>query len=61
MAVHRLILDAARHVHDDAETPGPALLAGAAAAIGSFDGVHRGHREVIGRAVAAAKREQKPA
>jgi riboflavin kinase/FMN adenylyltransferase len=28
--------------------------AGRAIAIGSFDGVHRGHREVIGRAVAAA-------
>lgn len=59
--VHRLSLDAGRHVHDDAETPGPALPSGAAAAIGSFDGVHLGHRQVIGLAVDAARRKGKPA
>ncbi len=63
--VHRLSLDAERHVRDEAETRGPAqpsgLPAGASAAIGSFDGVHLGHRQVIGLAVEAAKRENKPA
>jgi riboflavin kinase/FMN adenylyltransferase len=59
--VHRLSLDADRHVHDDAETRGPAFPAGASAAIGSFDGVHLGHRQVIGLAVEAARREGKPA
>lgn len=59
--VHRLSLDAERHVHDDAEPRVSALPEGAAAAIGSFDGVHLGHRQVIGLAVDAAKRDGKPA
>ncbi len=59
--VHRLSLDAERHVHDDAEPRARSLPEGAAAAIGSFDGVHLGHRQVIGLAVDAAKRDGKPA
>jgi riboflavin kinase/FMN adenylyltransferase len=39
-------------VHDDA--PQVARLRGAVAAIGNFDGVHRGHRAVIDAAVARA-------
>jgi riboflavin kinase/FMN adenylyltransferase len=41
-----------RVVHDDA--PGAAAFKGAVAAIGNFDGVHRGHRAVIDAAVARA-------
>src|SRR6185312_10885805 len=39
--------------HRDALDPGP--LAGAVVAIGNFDGVHRGHRAVIGAARARAE------
>ncbi|WP_443747889.1 riboflavin biosynthesis protein RibF [Asticcacaulis solisilvae] len=59
--VHRLSLDAERHVHDDAEPRALPLPEGASAAIGSFDGVHLGHRQVIGLAVEAARRDGKPA
>jgi riboflavin kinase / FMN adenylyltransferase len=38
----------------------PEGLAGAVVAIGNFDGVHRGHRAVIGRALALARRLGKP-
>ena len=35
----------------------PAALKGAALAIGNFDGVHRGHQQVLSEAAAIAKRE----
>ena len=35
----------------------PSDLKGAALAIGNFDGVHRGHQEVLGEAIKIAKRE----
>lgn len=38
----------------------PERLKGAVLAIGNFDGVHRGHRAVIGRALALARRLGKP-
>ena len=38
----------------------PEALAGAVVAIGNFDGVHRGHRAVIARAQALARRLGKP-
>jgi riboflavin kinase / FMN adenylyltransferase len=38
----------------------PKALAGAVVAIGNFDGVHRGHRAVIARAQALARRLGKP-
>ena len=46
-------------VRDDA--PGVAALKGAVAAIGNFDGVHRGHRVVIDAALARAKAIGAPA
>jgi riboflavin kinase/FMN adenylyltransferase len=46
-------------VHDDA--PQVAAFRGAVAAIGNFDGVHRGHRAVIDPAVARAKAIGAPA
>jgi riboflavin kinase / FMN adenylyltransferase len=39
----------------------PPDLKGAALAIGNFDGVHRGHQEVLGEAIRIAKREQRRA
>src|SRR5690349_6755640 len=48
-----------RVVHDDA--PGADAFKGAVAAIGNFDGVHRGHRAVIDAAVARAAALQGPA
>ena len=38
----------------------PAALRGAVVAVGNFDGVHRGHAAVIGRAQALARRLGKP-
>src|SRR5262245_18889503 len=46
-------------VHDDA--PQVAAFRGAVAAIGNFDGVHRGHRAVIDPAVARARAIGAPA
>jgi riboflavin kinase / FMN adenylyltransferase len=46
-------------VHDD--EPRIALLKGAIAAIGNFDGVHRGHRAVIDAAIARARALDCPA
>ena len=43
----------------DPQTP-PAGLVGAVAAIGHFDGLHRGHRGVIARAQALAKKLGRP-
>jgi riboflavin kinase/FMN adenylyltransferase len=48
-----------RVVHDDA--PEAAAFKGAVAAIGNFDGVHRGHRAVIEAAVARAAALASPA
>ena len=38
----------------------PEALRGAVVAIGNFDGVHRGHQAVLGRALEAAEAEGKP-
>ena len=38
----------------------PDQLRGAVVAIGNFDGVHRGHQAVLGRALEAAELEHKP-
>jgi len=37
------------------QTPATAIPKGAVVAMGNFDGVHRGHRAVIGAAVDMAK------
>ncbi len=39
----------------------PPLLAGGVVALGNFDGFHLGHQAVVGRAVARAKAEGRPA
>jgi riboflavin kinase/FMN adenylyltransferase len=41
--------------------PLPLALRGAVIALGNFDGFHRGHQAVVGRAVARAKAEGRPA
>ncbi|WP_116090419.1 bifunctional riboflavin kinase/FAD synthetase [Sphingomonas crusticola] len=46
-------------LHSDA--PLPPALRGAVIALGNFDGFHRGHQAVVGRAVARAKAEGRPA
>jgi riboflavin kinase/FMN adenylyltransferase len=47
-------------VHHGAKPP-PAALSGAVVAIGNFDGVHLGHRAVIGAAIARARALGRPA
>jgi riboflavin kinase / FMN adenylyltransferase len=47
-------------VHRGTSRPGPALV-GAVVAIGNFDGVHRGHRAVIGAALERARALGRPA
>jgi riboflavin kinase/FMN adenylyltransferase len=42
-------------------TPLPAPLRGGVVAIGNFDGVHRGHQAVLGRALDEARRRNVPA
>ncbi len=44
----------------DASASPPPALQGAVVAIGNFDGLHRGHFAVIGRAEAMAEREGRP-
>jgi len=44
-----------------ATSPLPAQLRGGVVAIGNFDGVHRGHRAVLERALAEARRRGAPA
>ena len=39
----------------------PPQLAGGIVALGNFDGVHLGHQAVVGRAVARARAEGRPA
>jgi riboflavin kinase/FMN adenylyltransferase len=39
----------------------PALLRGGIVALGNFDGFHKGHQAVVGRAVARARAEGRPA
>lgn len=39
----------------------PAQLRGGVAALGNFDGFHRGHQAVVGRAIARARAEGRPA
>lgn len=58
--IHHLSLDAKRYVQDQPDASATDLPEGAAAAIGSFDGVHTGHQQVIASAVAAAKASGKP-
>ena len=41
--------------------PLPPALRGAVIALGNFDGFHRGHQAVVGRAIARAKAESRPA
>ncbi|WP_442678734.1 bifunctional riboflavin kinase/FAD synthetase [Sphingomonas sp. ASY06-1R] len=43
------------------DQPLPPELRGAVIALGNFDGFHRGHQAVVGRAVARAKAEGRPA
>jgi riboflavin kinase/FMN adenylyltransferase len=43
------------------DVPLPPALRGAVIALGNFDGFHRGHQAVVGRAVARAKAEGRPA
>ena len=45
----------------DGGSPVPAHLAGGIVALGNFDGFHLGHQAVVGRAVARARAEGRPA
>lgn len=58
--IHHLSLDSRRYVQDEPEPAASDLPEGAAAAIGSFDGAHKGHQQVIASAVAAAKASGRP-
>jgi riboflavin kinase/FMN adenylyltransferase len=49
-------------VHDDLQNAtAPHALTGSVVALGNFDGVHRGHRVVIGHAIALARKLGRPA
>ena len=48
-------------VHLPADSPLPPHLRGGVVAIGNFDGVHRGHQAVLGRALEEAARRGAPA
>jgi riboflavin kinase/FMN adenylyltransferase len=43
------------------DLPAPAALCGGVVALGNFDGFHLGHQAVVGRAVARARAEGRPA
>ncbi|WP_404335324.1 bifunctional riboflavin kinase/FAD synthetase [Sphingomonas sp. MMS12-HWE2-04] len=45
----------------DSGSPVPAPLRGAIVALGNFDGFHLGHQAVVGRAIARARAEGRPA
>ena len=45
----------------DGNLPAPAELRGGVVALGNFDGFHLGHQAVVGRAVARARAEGRPA
>ena len=47
--------------HLSGSSPLPAHLRGGVVAIGNFDGVHRGHQAVLGRALEEARRRDVPA
>jgi riboflavin kinase/FMN adenylyltransferase len=45
----------------DGDARAPAHLRGGVVALGNFDGFHRGHQAVVGRAIARARSEGRPA
>ena len=52
-------MSAARIIRDGAHLPPE--VQGAAVTVGTFDGVHRGHRSVIGMAMGRAQAAHRPA
>ena len=54
-------MDGAGIVRLDGDAPVPAALRGGVVALGNFDGFHLGHQAVVGRAVARARAEGRPA